>query len=274
MNIIFKTYICKKDKIKGFTLIELIIVIAILGILSAIVIPKYISYANSSSETACLSNRRIANSTYLMYLANGGLIIKDNYSGTSFLVNSGDLYDEVSCPSDGTFSWIVDSDGNAYISCSVHNPSKELGDIVLETMFNLFDLLKGKTDTEKATILGINNNNFSNDTYRAYILKNDFNGTWPTLSVDLPKKYEITINGSELKIMPFSNSKDLSDPVIYASTNTGNSWNSPVFYYPGKGWYIHKNSYNVYTGVTFSSYTGTDIKNLIDSKPSEWESLK
>lgn len=43
---------------QGFTLIELMVVIAIIGILSLIAIPAYQNYAKKSSEVACLAETK------------------------------------------------------------------------------------------------------------------------------------------------------------------------------------------------------------------------
>lgn len=70
----------KKAK-KGFTIVELVIVIAVIAILAAVLIPTFTTVVKNAKENAALSDARTA---YTEFLSEGALA--DNYDGNAVIV--------------------------------------------------------------------------------------------------------------------------------------------------------------------------------------------
>ena len=85
-----------KKMLKGFTLVEIMIVVAIIAILAAVAIPNFVRYRKTSQMNACISNLKQIQMAYEQASLNGAapatvaaLVGKDAYIKT-------DLY----CPAD------------------------------------------------------------------------------------------------------------------------------------------------------------------------------
>ena len=101
----FNWFVKKINNKKGFTLVELVVVIAILGILSAIAIPKFSSTTGNANRTAVEANLRVIESAATLYEAEKGVVPVS----IDKLVEEGFLQSAPKGPDKVTYKWNEDA---------------------------------------------------------------------------------------------------------------------------------------------------------------------
>jgi type IV pilus assembly protein PilA len=118
-------------KEQGFTLIELMVVVLIIGILVAIAIPVFQSTQNNARRRTCLANLRTMDGAIQQYNAEslefaGGAAATDLGQLTGSTITNSITYGPwlkaaPDCPGTGTYSFIAAAGGlAAHASCSEH----------------------------------------------------------------------------------------------------------------------------------------------------------
>jgi len=105
---------------KGFTLIELMIVVVIIGILAAIAIPKFTSIQEDAKRSACRSNLKNIATAEAMYYAR----LDHTYTDAAGLESSDILGNATSleCPSNAT-AYVYTPAADTYTVACPYTPS-------------------------------------------------------------------------------------------------------------------------------------------------------
>jgi prepilin-type N-terminal cleavage/methylation domain-containing protein len=112
----------------GFTLIELMIVVVIIGILAAIAIPKFTNVKDRANESACRTNMRAIASAESVYYGKYNRYSDQLTELDAVMSNSSVL----ECPEGGAGdTYLLQFIGHAYeVSCPNNGPSIDHGSVI------------------------------------------------------------------------------------------------------------------------------------------------
>ncbi|MCC8025454.1 MAG: prepilin-type N-terminal cleavage/methylation domain-containing protein [Clostridium sp.] len=230
----------------GFTLAEMLIVVAIITVLVAVGIPVFVSRLAGTRETVCLSNRRSLTRQLQYEMMTEGLTAGQ----AEDIKNSFDAI----CPEGGVITIKLKPDVSVEVFCSIHGTGEGEGDeeseivSVRSYLQNFIDFVNDNHDT-----IGNSNDRLRDQFFEEY--------GHPTMVID----------GVTYYIEPFFNqhsSGEFSERIwLFAKTTSGNgNWNGSFAYHAENGqWYQAMRKYD--GAAPQSAYIGgfENVSDLLDA---------